>query len=400
MRAGTLARRLAHRGHDVVWWTSTFDHSRKRHHCDEDSVVAWKGVTIRLLKSVGYRRNTSLRRFVEHAWVARKFRLQAGGQRPPDVILVSFPTIELARDAVRFGRTHRIPVLVDVRDLWPDIFIDVLPPPLRPFGHLLVTPFERDATFALSNCTGIIGISDGYLSWALRRANRERTHNDAIVPLGYLVQPSSDADLQAAERRLLDAGIDPSRKLCWYIGSFGRQYDLSPVLEAAACLRRAGRSDLQFVISGEGEFGERWRRMAAGTDNVVFTGWLGVDEINWLRARAAIGLQPYAQGAPQGLANKLFEYLSAGIPVVSSLQGENERLVEEWKCGVTYRAGDAVDCLHKIQALADDDVLRRAMGERGKELFAERFDTNVILDRLAAHVETVAARHPRQAIPA
>ena len=49
----------------------------------QDSVVAWKGVTIRLLKSVGYRRNTSLRRFVEHAWVARKFRLQARGQRPP-----------------------------------------------------------------------------------------------------------------------------------------------------------------------------------------------------------------------------------------------------------------------------------------------------------------------------
>ena len=54
----------------------------------------------------------------------------------------------------------------------------------------------------------------------------------------------------------------------------------------------------------------------------------------------------------------------------------------------------------KIQVLADDDVLRRAMGERGKELFAERFDTNVILDRLAAHVETVAACHPQQAVPA
>ena len=76
--------------------------------------------------------------------------------------------------------------------------------------------------------------------------------------------------------------------------------------------------DIQFVISGDGEFGPRWRQLAAGLDNVVFTGWIGAHEINWLRAHAAVGLQPYAQGAPQGLANKLFEYLHAGLPIVAS----------------------------------------------------------------------------------
>ena len=107
MRAGALARRLVERGHDVVWWTSAFDHTHKNHHSRSDATVTWQGGTIRLLKSVGYPGNISLRRFVEHALVARRFRAQAPGQRRPDIILVSFPTIELARDAVRFVLVDR-----------------------------------------------------------------------------------------------------------------------------------------------------------------------------------------------------------------------------------------------------------------------------------------------------
>jgi glycosyltransferase involved in cell wall biosynthesis len=396
LRAGTLARRLAQAGHEVTWWTSAFDHFRKRHHCANDTTVVWEGGTIRLLKSVGYRRNLSLMRFVEHAGVARKFASQARLQPPPDIILVSFPTIELAREGVRFGKAQGVPVLVDVRDLWPDVLVNVCPHQFRWVARLLLAPMTRAATFTLTNCTGIIGVSDGYLAWALRHANRLRTIDDAMLPLGYVAPASSDGDLDVARDRLLAMGIDPSRKLCWYVGTFGRHYDLAPVLQAASGLQQSGRRDIQFVISGDGDLGDRWRRLAAGADNVTFTGWLGANEINWLRAHASIGLQPYAEGAPQGLANKLFEYLSAGIPVVSSLSGENQRLIDEYSCGLTYRARDALDCLEKIRVLADDDDLRRAMGQRGKQLFIRQFDSHIVFDGLAAHLEAVAQRYQRR----
>ena len=141
----------------------------------------------------------------------------------------------------------------------------------------------------------------------------------------------------------------------------GRQYDLAPALHAASRLRGSGRTDIQFVISGDGELGPRWRQLAAGLDNVVFTGWIGADEINWLRAHAAVGLQPYAQARHRGSRTSCSRTCSAGMPVVSSLPGENQQLIEEDGCGLTYRPGDAVDCLEKIILLADDDDLRRAM---------------------------------------
>ena len=137
--------------------------------------------------------------------------------------------------------------------------------------------------------------------------------------------------------------------------------------------------------------------MAKGLGNVVFTGWIGADDINWLRAHAAIGLQPYVAGAPQGLANKLFEYLSAGIPVVSSLAGENQALIAQHDCGLTYHAGDADDCWRCLGVLLDDPARRRRMGDQGKALFDQHYDGRAVFETLAEHLETVARNPARTA---
>ena len=393
MRTGTLARWLSNRGHEVTWWTSAFDHYRKQHLSQSDSTVSWDGGRIRMLRSTGYRRNVSVMRFAEHAGIARKFRREAPHAPRPDIILVSLPTTELAREAVRYGGAHAVPVLVDVRDLWPDALVDLFPETFRPISRLMLRPMLRDARRALSQCDGVVGISNGYLDWALRLARRRPRQDDAMFPLGYVEPTSSREGMEVAGERLRGMGVDASKNLLWYVGSFGRHYDLGPVLEAARCLQQSEGADLQFVISGEGELGARWRALAAGLPNVVFTGWLGGDEINWLRRHAAIGLQPYVPQAPQGLANKLFEYLSAGIPVVSCLRGENEDLIVTNGCGVMYRAGDASDCAAKIRALATAGDRRRLMGERGRQLFLRRFDARVVFDGLATHLEAVVSRY-------
>ena len=142
-------------------------------------------------------------------------------------------------------------------------------------------------------------------------------------------------------------------------------------MTSVRCCRRLlyyiGRAEPTFSSSSVAKASSAgwWRQLAAGAGNVIFTGWVGADDINWLRAHAEVGLQPYIDGAPQGLANKLFEYLSAGVPVISSLQGENERLIERYRCGLTYKPGDALSCLEKIRVLADNDEMRRSMGPSG-----------------------------------
>lgn len=332
----------------------------------------------------------SLRRFVDHELVARKFRASAAAAARPDIILCSYPTIELAREAVRYGVGRRIPVLVDIRDLWPDAIFELLPSCLRSFGRSALFWLSAQGRYALRHCTGIVGISDAYLKWGLTQARRARTLNDGVYPLSYVIPVPDASGIALAKERLVAVGVDSQKVIVWYIGTFGRTYDLVPVIRAARILQERNEAGVQFVLSGVGKEEDRLHQLASGLTNVIFTGWIGTAEIAWMRQNAAIGLQSYAEGAPQGLANKLFEYISAGLPVVSSLRGENEALIHDHGCGFTYAAGDTEDFLAHLQPLINDATLRTEMGRRGQRLFEQRYSAEKVYRALARHLEHVA----------
>src|SRR6185503_20791356 len=78
LRAGILANELSKRSHEVVWWSSTFDHVRKKQRFREDTDLTLpNGVLLRLLHGCGYARNVSLRRLLDHAQLAYKFENKA-----------------------------------------------------------------------------------------------------------------------------------------------------------------------------------------------------------------------------------------------------------------------------------------------------------------------------------
>ena len=75
-----------------------------------------------------------------------------------------------ARELIDAGE----PVVVDVRDRWPDIFVEPLPRPLRAIARLLLLSEFRRARYVFRTATAILAVSDGYLEWGLRQAARPR----------------------------------------------------------------------------------------------------------------------------------------------------------------------------------------------------------------------------------
>jgi hypothetical protein len=95
-RTGSFARYLVSRGHQVVWWTSAFDHFRKQHLAGHDTVVTEPdGLRIRMLRGSGYKRNVSLERFRDHRQVAQRFRLLSQSEEEPDILVSALPTLEM-----------------------------------------------------------------------------------------------------------------------------------------------------------------------------------------------------------------------------------------------------------------------------------------------------------------
>lgn len=392
-RAATLARYCALRGHDVTWWTSTFDHVRKEHRATTDtSVTTSEGIRLEMLHAPAYKSNISVRRLYNHYVLGKRFADRILREALPDVILTAWPTIELGTASVEYGRRMGVPVIVDVRDLWPDIFVNVASAWLRPLAKTMLRPLVKRAEFVFKNCAGISGISPGYLQWALAYAGRGMCSLDRVFPLGYDKPKPTDDELLNARRELVQGGVDPSKSICWFVGVFGTSYDLSTVIKAAAMLQARGADRVQFVFSGRGEKETEWRKQAQGLGNVVFTGHLDGTKICCMGQIAKIGLAAYASSAPQGLPNKIFEYMAFGLPILSSLEGEAENFLIQHHCGLTYKAQSPESLMAALSEIGADDFLEKDFGSNGRRMYEQFYSSEKIYPAMTDYLELVASR--------
>ncbi|MCX7890844.1 MAG: glycosyltransferase family 4 protein [Burkholderiales bacterium] len=396
LRAGILAERLWRAGHEVVWWTSSFDHTAKRHRSvTDDTITLRERYTLKLMHGPGYRRNVSLARMRDHRIVARKFAAQAPAEPRPDVVVASYPTIELAASATRYGRERGVPVVVDVRDLWPDIFLDLVPGWARPLARIALGPLYAEARRALVEATAIVGNARPFVEWGLHLAGRSAGPDDVEFPFGYdtaVPDPVPQAEA-AAFWRAEGVSRIVSRPIACFFGTFGRQFDIDTVIAAARLLARDVPPVL-FVLCGEGERLLAYREAAADLPNVLFPGWVDAPKIWTLMRMSTVGLAPYRPGAAfaGNLPNKPIEYLSASLPVIAGVEGYLGALLRDWDCGATYAPGDPAALARTLRELVADPARLARMASNAGRLFAERFDADRVYGKMIAYLERLAAR--------
>jgi glycosyltransferase involved in cell wall biosynthesis len=146
------------------------------------------------------------------------------------------------------------------------------------------------------------------------------------------------------------------------------------------------------VVIGEGPARARFEAVARAEgveDDVAFVGWVEHDELPaWLR-RADVGLLPFhaCTHIDTTLANKLFDYMALGLPVLASDARPMVRVLAETQAGLVFRAGDADDFARQAAALLDDPARRRALGENGRKSVIETYHWERDAERLLAAVE-------------
>ena len=215
LRSGLIAQLLERRGHRVTWWMSTFDHANRRQREPGDSSRAFgsNGI-IRMISSPGYEGSISARRLLDHRIWGRRFARAIETSPAPDVILCAYPTIESASVCARYGLERGIPVVVDLRDMWPDIFLEAAPGMLRPFARAGVWSLRASARRALRQATALFGITDEFLAWGLELAGRSLKsalkHADRLearyVAIVSDVERASLKDMTSGEQQELAPG--------------------------------------------------------------------------------------------------------------------------------------------------------------------------------------------------
>jgi len=390
-RYGMFTKALAALGHDVVWWTSSFSHAVKKnvYHKNGDLVIG--GVTLRILKGPGYKKNVSLQRIIHQRNFARQFSQKAANFPLPDIIISPVPTLETAEAAVRLGMKHRVPVLVDIRDEWPDEFLNLAPDSLKWLLRLILQGSFKQMSYICRNATGIIAMSRRQLDYGLLFAARQEGKFDGIFPHGYSTQKIEEDKLAAARKWWKEQGVEKNAFVCCFFGTIGRFFNLETVIDAAKSI--SSEFKIQILLCGDGSSLAHYKKLASGTDSILFPGWIDAPRIAALMEISHVGLAPYAANTCMSLPNKPFEYFAGGLPVVSSIQGELKQILADNDCGRTYDADSVEDLCNVLRELHDSEALRMEMGTRARRVFERDFSVERIVKKLDAHLKLSADCH-------
>ncbi|MBS1704587.1 MAG: glycosyltransferase family 4 protein [Armatimonadetes bacterium] len=392
LRTGILAQTLVDRGHEVVWWTSAFDHIRKTFRTQtSEQIYSVDGLEIVALKGCGYGRNVSVGRIRDHKMVAREFSRLALEMPQPDVIQASVPTVELGMAAVQYGARHKVPVTLDCRDMWPDLFVEPFPDSLQPLARLAIFPLFREAQHAFRMATGITGHTDAFMRWGLAYAQRPKGPWDKSFPFGYVSRVPNETDRIEAERFWDEHGVhanDSHFRAC-FVGVLSRQFEFEAL---AKSIRSSRGNSLQFVLCGQGEMEPMLREQLKGLTNVVFPGWVDAARIWVLQRRSHAGLAPYinTRNFRENLPNKVIEYLSAGLPILTSLrEGEVPTILANEGVGESYQVDEPMALVETLLQWEANPELTARMRTHSQALFERKFRAETVYGEFAEYLEAM-----------
>lgn len=391
MRTALLAEELVARGHKVTWWTGAFDHAHKKWldaFSNEEKISLQENYTLIGLRGIGYHRNISIRRYIDHRIVARQFRQKADQQQnKPDIIITSMPTHDLAYKAVDYGRRNNLPVIVDIRDPWPDAFLYDLPSWLKVLARVVLEADFRMIRKALDHAASLVAVTQPLLTWARQYTKTGGSNKDQVFYLGYKRVALEDKD--SLNRRFASIQrILREKYIILYLGAINKNYH-NPfiILEAAKVLNNI--QDIHFIIAGDGQAYGELRAAASGMTNVTLTGWLNSDEIEYILQKAKIGLCPTVKTVNQ-TSNKIYMYLSAGLPLISSFHGEAKEWIEQYRVGYYYPPNDLNTMISQIRQLYQDKEQYKQMSANAVKLYEDKFNADNIYTAYAEYIEKMA----------
>ncbi len=394
MRAGYLAELLSRQSHNVIWWTSTVNHQNKTQRFTRHTTLkVGDTLTIQFIYAPLYQSSVSLSRLYNQYLTARAFLRLAEEAKRPDVILCSLPTLDLCEAALQYGKKYQVPVIIDVRDLWPDAFMKYAPAPLKPLWHFLLTPLFNKVRRICSGAAAIVGISEHFVDWGIAYAQRQRTELDRCFPFGYSESKPDVRAIEAAEQKWKNLGVkkEPGIFVACFFGYFGWHFELELVIQSAKILG-AGSRQFIFVLCGSGDKLEYYQNLARDCPHVILPGWVGAAEIWTLMRKSSVGLAPYKESATfrLNMPNKPIEYMSAGLPVVSSLKGVLSEVLETYQCGRTYQPGDVQGLVAILNDLYDNPLKLKTMSNNAYKLFQEKYTAEKVYNDMAKLIEQVS----------
>lgn len=380
-RSYEFARRLIASGHEVHMITSA---ARLPQYTSNSKVSHQNiaGIPTTIIH-VPYKNampfNQRIRAFFEFAWLASREVVK----HKADVVFATSTPLTIAIPGIAAKLWHRIPMVFEVRDLWPALPI-ALGALKNPLAIMAAKWLEW---IAYHSSAHIVALSPGMAEGVKRRNIPE--NRVTVIPnscdLDVFDVPSERG--QAIRQQL---HLTPEQPLIVYAGSFGLIYGLDYFVEIAAVMRDELPS-AYFLMIGDGATKERIvaRAKQIGVLGSNLDIWNPIPKTQLADVLAAATIATSIVIPEKRLwdnsANKFFDALAAGKPIAINYGGWQAELLHETGAGIVLPSDDPVEGARQLAEFVQDSARLRSAGEAARHLARTRFDR----DMMASQLETI-----------
>jgi len=304
--------------------------------------------------------------------------------RNVDVIYATSTPLTVGIPAIFFKSLKRVPFVFEVRDQWPEIPIEMRIIRNKALMKILLW-LEK---IIYNSAAAIVALSPG-MADGIRNVLQK---NKKIV----VVPNSSDTELF----RLDVDGSAVRQEYGWgdklvflHFGAMGKANGLGFVVDVAERLKES--EDIHFVIIGDGsEKGSLIDKVkAVGLRNIEFVGSKSKSELPTIVAACDVSMVIFANYSilEHNSANKFFDSLSAGKPVLLNYSGWQRKILEDNNAGLGCILCDIDEFISKVLYLNSHRESLEILGENARRIAEQEFDRDKLALQVLRILETVVA---------
>ncbi|MFW2056736.1 glycosyltransferase family 4 protein [Acinetobacter haemolyticus] len=377
-RSYEMAKRLVAAGHEVHMVTSWVKETEQKDWFYEEI----DGIKIHWFPNPYNNKMTFKQRiqaFFRFAYAAMK----KVSSVEADVIFATSTPLTIAIPGILGARKQKIPMVFEVRDLWPEVPIamGVLK---KKYQIFLAKKLEK---WAYKNSSQIVALSTGM--------------KDGVVKTGFpadkvTVIPNSsdnalfDVDEAAFEQFKKENTWLPKGNVLIYTGTFGMVNDVGVAVQLAKELK-SRKSDICIILIGDGLEYDKIYREAQNSgvlnETLFIRKQVPKNEIPFFLKYAAIA-SSFAIDIPAiqaNSANKFFDALAASKPILINYGGWQKDIIEHNQCGIVAWKMTTAQIVDELESLLNDKQKYDTFCRNAKVLALNDFSR----DRLAKQLERV-----------
>lgn len=280
--------------------------------------------------------------------------------------------MRIAEAVFKANKSQKLPTVLDLHDNMPEIM--KLYAHLQKFpGKQLISPkkWKQKEEEFIQKATKIITVSQEFIEEVV---GRTQIPHDKIVLVPNTVHQSFYKDA------VIDHLIVDTYKndfVILYLGDTGLRRGLQTAIESLLILKEK-IPNVKLVIVGISSTDPILKQQVIDLkleNHVDFKGWQDVSLFPSYIVASAVCISPLHRNIQHDVAyaNKLFQYMSFGKPVLVSDAIAQKNLIEKTNSGLVHFEKDAQDFAQKVLQLYADPALRNRLGSNGKQFVEEEF---------------------------